>query len=223
MEVEIDIGQPGYPQYDLLVQAQHEGYKALKNIFLYGNFADALGKPLPVDVQLTHPLTTFFNKLDNIFNAIERPMADMKQNSYVKAKETAYFKDIYIPTLQQIMAYLTPIQNENITQQRQQFQLDLALIHLALKAYEHSTTDIQGLERMLNSRSNQDSIKQFALKAVQAGQDNSYIKVEDLTTLYDTLKKSAQKLIKAETPIRKQATNTKLSLVESIGMLLNPQ
>lgn len=223
LEVEIDVGQLGYPQYDLLVQAQHEGYQALKSIFVYGNFEDGLGKQLPIDKQLIHPLTTFFNRLDNIFMGIERPKADTNQNSYSKAKETAYFKDIYVPTLQHIMAYLTPIQNENITQQRQQLQLDLALINLALKAYQQSRIDIPGLERMLNSRSNQDSIKQFALEAIQAGQDNSYINPRDLTILYDTLKSSAQKLVKAETPIRKQMTNTKLSLVESIGMLISPQ
>lgn len=223
LEVEIDVGQLGYPQYDLLVQAQHEGYQALKSIFVYGNFEDGLGKQLPIDKQLIHPLTTFFNRLDNIFMGIERPKADTNQNSYSKAKETAYFKDIYVPTLQHIMAYLTPIQNENITQQRQQLQLDLALINLALKAYQQSRIDILGLERMLNSRSNQDSIKQFALEAIQAGQDNSYINPRDLTILYDTLKSSAQKLVKAETPIRKQMTNTKLSLVESIGMLISPQ
>lgn len=223
LEVEIDVGQLGYPQYDLLVQAQHEGYQALKSIFVYGNFEDGLGKQLPIDKQLIHPLTTFFKRLDNIFMGIERPKADTNQNSYSKAKETAYFKDIYVPTLQHIMAYLTPIQNENITQQRQQLQLDLALINLALKAYQQSRIDIPGLERMLNSRSNQDSIKQFALEAIQAGQDNSYINPRDLTILYDTLKSSAQKLVKAETPIRKQMTNTKLSLVESIGMLISPQ
>ena len=224
IEIEIQNGTIGYPKNSLLQQTQFQGFAVVKNIFNANNFEDMLNTSVSKEEQIKHPLTRFFESLNGILTGEEQPPAENK-NAYNRVRQAAYFKEIYIPTLQDIMFKLHPIENDTIKQRRFEFQLDLALITLALKAYEENGAELTTLNKMLAQRKEEDAIKQWALKIVKTGKDYQNIEPTDLMELYAILKKKAKELVVTEAPIRTQLTGMTLKpnqLINKVPLFFNP-